>query len=119
MEKPSGSIGDDGDPKKPGNSGKPSPEKDSAEKSSSAPPSKKAGAVKSEPESSSPTKIKREDSEDSGGRVKTDSSSSSVEDVQRALTEYMTMAQVRILFDHFVAKLLKAPVVMGDLPIDA
>ena len=96
MEKPAGSSGgDDGDPpKKAENSSKPKPtSKPSPEKEPEKPESAKKTPLKLE--SSSQTKIKREESEDGGGgRVKTDSSSSSVEDVQRALTEYMTMAQV-------------------------
>jgi hypothetical protein len=92
MEKPTGSSSDDGDPKKTDNPVKSSPEKDAEKIRSEL--LKKASSSKSDSDSLSPTKIKREDSEESGGRVKTDSSSSSVEDVQRALTEYMTMAQV-------------------------
>jgi hypothetical protein len=106
MEKPTGSGGEEGDspPSKPETASKKlSPEKEEKIKEPSKPTEivkKKETPMKREPESS-PTKIKREDSGDgaetsSGSRVKSDSSSSShAEDVQRALTEYMTMAQVK------------------------
>ena len=116
MDRPKGSGGEEGDPpplppvKKEMN---PTPSK--AETTLTREPvkievTKKKDPLKSESEpskTSTPTKIKREvsaDGEDNGGRTKTDSSSTtsshngSVEDVQRAITEYVTMAQVRHQF---------------------
>ena len=109
MDKPTGSGGEDGDPplSKPETpSKKSSPDKEIIKEPEKPTEivKKKESPVKSESETS-PTKIKREDSGDggeaastsSGGRVKSDSSSSShAEDVQRALSEYMTMAQVKL-----------------------
>ena len=118
MDRPKGSGGDEGDPpplppiKKEIN---PTPTK--GETTLTREPvkievTKKKDPIKSESEpskTSTPAKIKREvsaDAEDNstasnGGRTKTDSSSTtsshngSVEDVQRAISEYVTMAQVR------------------------
>ena len=127
MEKPTGSGGEEGDPPPLPVKTEKSPTKTTETKEPEKPvkPAAEAGIakkkeispVKSESDSgaalstSTPTKIKREDSADvddgatasGGSRVKSDSSSTtsshagSVEDVQRALTEYMTMAQVNSL----------------------
>ncbi len=124
MEKPAGSGGEEGDPPPLPVKSEKCPTKTAETKEPEKPvkPAAEAGIVKKKetspvksesdsgaaPSTSTPTKIKREDSADvedgatasGGSRIKSDSSSTtsshagSVEDVQRALTEYMTMAQV-------------------------